>query len=100
MTCGHSLVYAAYLRRVYSRAQSNCKNHDLVELHIGHLSRGAYIGTHVRASQDPYEATCPTCRAPSVRWTSTSLIRITDGTSHFRHVLDTKEISRLYFTLH
>ncbi|KAH9000422.1 hypothetical protein EDB92DRAFT_1789511, partial [Lactarius akahatsu] len=26
----------------------------------GHLSCGACMGTHVRASRDPYEATCPT----------------------------------------
>ncbi|KAH9032323.1 hypothetical protein EDB84DRAFT_1270716, partial [Lactarius hengduanensis] len=33
-------------------------------LDIGHLSCEACIGTHVRTSRDPYEATCPTCRAP------------------------------------
>ncbi|KAI0305822.1 hypothetical protein B0F90DRAFT_1623976 [Multifurca ochricompacta] len=30
----------------------------------GHLSCEACVKTHVRASRDPYEATCPTCRAP------------------------------------
>ncbi|KAH9040368.1 hypothetical protein EDB85DRAFT_1858681 [Lactarius pseudohatsudake] len=27
-------------------------------------NREACMGTHVRTSRDPYEATCPTCRAP------------------------------------
>ncbi|KAI9458179.1 hypothetical protein BJY52DRAFT_440077 [Lactarius psammicola] len=37
---------------------------DPVVTPCGHLSCGACMGTHVRASRNPYEATCPTCRAP------------------------------------
>lgn len=37
---------------------------DPVVTPCGHLSCEACMGTHVRASQNPYEATCPTCRAP------------------------------------
>ncbi|KAH9027765.1 hypothetical protein EDB84DRAFT_1400925 [Lactarius hengduanensis] len=37
---------------------------DPVVTPCGHLSCGTCMGTHVRASRDPYEATCPTCRAP------------------------------------
>lgn len=37
---------------------------DPVVTPCGHLSCEACMATHVRASRDPYEATCPTCRAP------------------------------------
>ncbi|KAN0130876.1 hypothetical protein V8E53_011254 [Lactarius tabidus] len=40
------------------------KFRDPVVTPCGHLSCEACMGTHVRASQNPYEATCPTCRAP------------------------------------
>ena len=50
--------------RRQARRVINYKNHVFVELHTGHLSCGACMGTHVRASRGPYEATCPTCRAP------------------------------------
>ncbi|KAI0255975.1 hypothetical protein BJV78DRAFT_1118698 [Lactifluus subvellereus] len=37
---------------------------DPVVTPCGHLSCDACIKTHIRASQDPYEARCPTCRSP------------------------------------
>ncbi|KAH8983166.1 hypothetical protein EDB86DRAFT_2968222 [Lactarius hatsudake] len=57
--------------------------------------------TDVCASRDP-EAMCPTCRAPfpiGVLGPPHFPRPSTDGTSHPRHVHDTKEVSFLYFPL-
>ncbi|KAI0280860.1 hypothetical protein BC826DRAFT_924056 [Russula brevipes] len=40
------------------------KFRDPVVTPCGHVSCSACMKTHARGSSDPYEATCPTCRAP------------------------------------
>ena len=72
----------------YYRIQSNCKNHDFVELHIGRC--GACMESHFRASRNLYESTCDVSHllySFSHRYVGLArppifFIRITDGASH------------------